>query len=223
MNSKLRISPDLENVREDQIGASPVQMIEKVNQFNLIRQSATSLILWQREIPNEVQTWLSKLTQVPAEDIRFTVKPEAFEEVFNPMQASLPLSKGIGALWLIKDMGALVRAFAEVAGASCVEVRLEWIDGDGCWKFHQDYVSYRLVATYDGAGTEWVPPAYARQALAHQRTYSGPLEKLLAGDVAIFKGCRNNPDDGIVHRSPALSQKGGKRLFLCLNVGRDPN
>ena len=223
MNSNLRISSDLENVRGDQIDASPVQVIDKVNQFNLIRQPATSLILWQREIPNEVQSWLGKLTKVPADDIRFTVEPEAFEEIFNPMLANLPLPKGRGALWLIEDMGALVRAFADVTGTARVEVRLEWIDGDGCWKFHKDYVSYRLVATYDGAGTEWVPPAYAAQALAHQRTYSGPLEKLFAGDVAIFKGCRNDPEGGIVHRSPALSTRGGKRLFLCLNIARDPN
>ncbi len=223
MNSNLRTSPHLEDVIGDQLGASPVRVIEEVSQFNLIRQQATSLILWQREIPNEVQTWLSKLTQAPVEDIRFTVKPEAFEEVFNPILANLPLPKGRGALWFIEDMSTLVRTFAEVTGTACVEVRLEWIDSDGCWKFHKDYVAYRLVATYDGTGTEWVPPAYARQALAHQRSYSGPLEKMLAGDVAIFKGCRNNPDDGIVHRSPALSKKGGKRLFLCLNAARNPN
>ncbi len=221
MNSNLRIDADAVAVNEGRAGVRPVQLIGSAEQLGLVQKPETSLVLWQRHVPEEVHDWLGKLALLPAEDIRFTVKPEAFEEVFNPKLAHLKLPKGVGALWLIDDIAGLVNAFAKTTGASRVEVRLEWVSGDACWKFHRDYVTYRLVTTYWGLGTEWVPPQWSRQAIVDQQNYAGPLETLRAGEVAMFKGCRNNPEAGIVHRSPSMSRKGGTRLFLCLNVGKN--
>ena len=98
-----------------------------------------------------------------------------------------------------------------------VDVRLERISHDSCWKFHRDCVEARLLTTYCGSATEWVQPIHAEQALREQKSYNGPLERLRVHDVAIFKGNRAGPNSGIVHRSPPIVGTGQTRLLLCLN------
>ena len=95
---------------------------------------------------------------------------------------------------------------------------MEWIYSDACWKFHRDFVDFRLLTTYVGKTTEWVDKPFGEQALEKQRAYNGPINRLNPHDVAIFTGCRQNQKDGIVHRSPQLRDRDQPRLFLCLNI-----
>jgi hypothetical protein len=31
------------------------------------------------------------------------------------------------------------------------------VTGNGCWKFHADYVALRMITTYCGQATRWLP------------------------------------------------------------------
>ena len=106
---------------------------------------------------------------------------------------------------LISDITELAFAFSQITESKRVDLRLEHIKNDACWRFHIDYVEVRLLTTYLGATTEWVQPAYANQAIKQQRKFSGPLEHLDINDVAIFKGKSSSQTNGIVHRSPPLA------------------
>ncbi len=119
---------------------------------------------------------------------------------------------------LSDDIAALVNTFAIITKTDSVDVRLEQIDDDACWRFHRDAVDTRLVSTYRGPTTEWVPPAYSERAIDEQQSYEGPLERLGDHHVAIFKGKSAGPGSGIVHRSPPISGTNQTRLFLCLNT-----
>jgi hypothetical protein len=119
---------------------------------------------------------------------------------------------------LAADIIDLGRRFADLFGLEAVDLRLEALAHDACWKFHRDHVPARLVTTYGGPGTEWVVPAFGARAVEEQKDYNGPLERLSAGDVAIFRGCQPGHDHGIVHRSPPVAGTGVTRLFLCLNL-----
>ena len=118
---------------------------------------------------------------------------------------------------LIGDVDDLVSGFSRVARTDLVDIRLERITHDACWKFHRDCVEARLLTTYRGPATEWIQPIHAERALREQKRFKGPVEQFRNNDVAIFKGSCAEPGSGIVHRSPPIADTGRTRLLLCLN------
>lgn len=122
---------------------------------------------------------------------------------------------------LLADMVGLVRQFAELTGENLIDIRVDRLQHDACWKFHRDHVRLRLLTTYRGPATQVVPPEAADAALRQQRAYHGPVQELPPGSVALFKGTRMAPEAGIVHRSPPVAGTGVTRLLLCLNLPSD--
>ena len=176
------------------------------------------LVIWRRALPLRFQTWLERMDESCLPDIRVLVRPSdlrrAVEPHFDDCGGMLP-----GAMrdLLLGDVDDLVSAFARITQSDLVDVRLERIGHDACWKFHRDCVEARILTTYRGPATEWVEPIDAERALREQRSYKGPLERLRVHDVAIFKGSCVGPGSGIVHRSPPVAGTGHTRLLLCLN------
>ena len=80
-------------------------------------------------------------------------------------------------------------------------MRLERITGNGCWKFHADYVALRLISTYWGEATQWLPQGAGADT---------PPRALAAGDVGMFKGRALADDRAIIHRSPPIAESGGE-------------
>jgi hypothetical protein len=118
---------------------------------------------------------------------------------------------------LVADIFALALRFCAVAGTDLVDIRLEEIAHDACWRFHRDNVRLRMVTTYVGPGTEIVPAAHSAAAIAQQREYDGPSYMLPPGAVALFRGSQS-ASGGVVHRSPPIAHRGLRRLFLCINA-----
>lgn len=183
----------------------------------MLRQPGIELALWLRRIPPRIE---AELAQLPAESL-----PDGRVLVgladLNAALDSLFLDRVTTAAvrpWLIADIAALVDQFVDLTGTTEVDVRLERITGDGCWKFHRDCVEARLLTTYRGPGTEWVFPADAPNALRDQRAYRGPIHRFPRQAVGVFKGSCAGPGSGIVHRSPPLAGQGETRLLLCLNL-----
>ncbi len=120
------------------------------------------------------------------------------------------------------DIARLGRLFADLLGAAAVRVRLEAIDGPACRLFHADHVALRLLCTYAGPGTEWVPDeAVDRRRLGDNgaaiRTPSA-VRRLPRFAVGLFKGeaWPGNAGRGVVHRS-APADPSRPRLLLCLD------
>jgi len=172
------------------------------------------LTLIERRPPADFTAWLADLPGDAWPDGRFMVHIKdvraglaaLFDECGTPATPQ--------AQWWIADAAALAEQFVGVSGEPIVDIRLERVANDACWKFHIDNVFIRLVTTYFGPGTELVPDGFGQQARAAQRAYDGPLRRLQAGDVAIFRGGAT----GVVHRSPPIAQTGDVRAMLCLNV-----
>ena len=182
-----------------------------------IQKPATELVIWERSLPAHFQTWIDRLDATSLPDIRILVKPEELCPALTPLLDRCGLTECNMRNLLVRDINELVANFSEITQSEDVDVRLQRIDNDACWKFHRDTVETRLITTYRGPTTEWVQHAYSEQAIQEQREFNGPLERLKDGDVAIFKGNCSSPDRGIVHRSPPISSTGVTRLLLCLN------
>jgi len=124
------------------------------------------------------------------------------------------------------DVASLTKRFSELSGSTYVDLRLEAISHDHCWRFHRDNVHWRLLTTYRGIGTEWVEPQDVDRALSEQRDYSGPLCQLSRFSIGLLKGLKAGVDVAALHRSPPMPRQGGmksahSRLLLCLNVPSD--
>lgn len=108
-----------------------------------------------------------------------------------------------------RDVARLAALYATLAAEARVEVRLERITGNGCWKFHADYVALRLISTYWGEATQWLPLDADAET---------PPRSLAAGDVGLFKGRALAGDRAIIHRSPPIAESGGDRLLLVIDA-----
>ncbi|MCI5049005.1 MAG: DUF1826 domain-containing protein [Rickettsiales bacterium] len=110
----------------------------------------------------------------------------------------------------IKDIAQLCWLFGGLMKTNQVSV---WLGTNrGCRRYHTDNVPMRLVVTYSGRGTEWLP-----EEAANRDAYKAgaPNENILTDpnarqwlepwDVGIFKGGQN----GVLHRTPddALYQR----------------
>ncbi len=112
---------------------------------------------------------------------------------------------------LIEDILVLCNSFRELTTSPSIEIRLEVVTGNSCWKFHSDYVEMRLITTYLGRGTQWIDDRkFDREA---DNLESDAINELRGGDVGLFKGrlAKGRP---AIHRSPPVSGTGEKRLLL---------
>ncbi len=194
-----------------------IETCEAAEGLGAITRPDVELVIWRRSLPLSLQTWLERLDVTLLPNIRLLVRPEDLVRAMEPLLNDCGLPKGKMRALLVRDVDNLVSAFARVARTDLVDVRLESVGGDACWRFHRDCVAARLLTTYYGPATEWVRPRHAEAALRTQKRFKGPIEHLRAHHVAIFKGSCAGPGSGIVHRSPPIAGTGRRRLLLCLN------
>jgi hypothetical protein len=143
-------------------------------------------------------------------------------EVANVLRKAIPDDPLDG--WdFANDVEYLGRIFAAVAITRRLRVRVEAIDHDGCRKFHVDRVKTRLVCTYRGPASEWLPEhAVDRAALGSDnpsivRSWNA-LRRAPRYAVLINKGeLIAGPNGGIVHRSPPAKRPEDARLVVVID------
>ena len=187
--------------------------------LNEVRNAGVGMAVWRRSMPETLKSWADRLAADAEADVkaRLLLPIERGEDGLDKALRNSGVLPGPAGEPFKHEITDLVRMFADIAGLRSVDVRLETVKGDACWKFHVDRVAFRLICTYSGPGTQYVPPDFGRQAIAQQRDYTGPLGIVETYDVAIFKGAEASGHDGIVHRSPPIRGSGQSRLLLCLS------
>jgi hypothetical protein len=194
-----------------------VSICRSVDGLADVRKPGTELVIWRRTLSADLPRWLGQLAVISLPDLRMLLRPDNLSDALEQELDECGMTGGEMRAALVADVVALARCFAHITRSNLVDVRLERVSNDACWRFHRDCVEARLLTTYLGPGTEWVPPAHAEKALQQQKQYRGPLEHLEHHDVAIFKGSCAGSGSGIVHRSPPITGTGQTRLLLCIN------
>ena len=134
------------------------------------------------------------------------------------------------SLNLIDDISELAYMFCDLFKIDRAWIRLDSIDTPMCPRFHADKVKCRLVTTYVGPATEWLPHHLVdRSKLGHGNNglpdhESGlfsdinSIEQLETGHVALLKGegWDGNQGAGLVHRSPHAKNR-YKRLYMTID------
>ena len=137
---------------------------------------------------------------------------------------SMPAPQQAGEL--AADVRLLAEAVACLFDVEAVGIRMRLLDGAMCPRFHCDNLPVRLVTTYSGPGSEWLPERAVNRAGLGKPEPGKPevvrdasaIRQLAEGDVCLLKGSGwvGNEDHGIVHRSPVVVA-GQKRLLLTID------
>lgn len=186
-----------------------------------IAERDVALAIWHRPQAAGLAAWLDSLPAERLPEGHFVGPAACVPTRLATLCDLVELADSPERRALIDDVAGLARRFAVQVRSRDVDLRLEAIAHDACWRFHRDHVGYRLNATYRGPGTQWPPPEHATRALKAQRRYRGPLNEFPRFAAGLFKGVVRAGPEAIVHRSPPVAGSGQTRLFLCLNEVHD--
>lgn len=193
-----------------------------------LARSDVNLVSWHRELPSGLDAQLVQWAK------RF---PAQFEEIVCMPNCDLSAAtRGLvepAHAWLTMDIAILIARFAHLADARRLRVSFGAVRTDQCRKFHVDYVRYRLITTYVGPGTEWVPDeAVRREAFDHPPDCpcdankeivpdSSAIRHAVPGEVIVMKGAMHPDHRGAVHRSPPIEGTGQVRIVLIASTVND--
>jgi len=130
---------------------------------------------------------------------------------------------------LADDIEQLVDMFCCLFELKQAGLRMTVLDKAMCPKFHVDRVPCRLITTYQGNATEWLPHSIVDRSKLGAGCNGLPdsesgiyrtqddIQQLTCGDVGLLKGEQwfENEGGGLVHRSPAVDDE--KRLVITLD------
>lgn len=194
--------------------------------FSDIYQEGINIMTWQRDLSVSLKNSINKfLISKPNFQSSLTVTPQNVSPFLYDEFGSTEQSE------LVENIAELVDMFCYLLETSHVGLRLTSLDRAMCPKFHVDRVPCRLVTTYQGIATQWLPHhlvnrtklGLGSKGLPDSESglyqHQNDIQQLKCGDVALLKGETwfNNENAGLVHRSPALSE-GETRLLLTLDL-----
>lgn len=190
-----------------------------------IYQNHVNMAIWQRQanatLILESQNLLAGKHFTGERLILPTDKPYRLEELL-PSLSPYPN--------LLEDMQTLTDMFSCLFEPETIGLRLTPLSNSMCPKFHVDRVPCRLITTYIGGGTEWLPHGDVDRSKlgagsgglsdAESGLYANQdnIQTLSPGDIAILKGesWAGNEGAGLVHRSPTV-EAAHRRLLLTLD------
>ncbi len=204
-------------------GDSPLVLSE-------IYQQDVNLVIWRRGVTAEVAEAAAQIighNEALRAELPVSAQNASAEllTVLSAQRYRADASATISA-----DCAELVDMFCCLFDLSEAGLRLGTLDRAMCPKFHVDRVPCRLITTYHGCGSEWLPNSHVNRLSAGtvepvETDEQSPdyyarnrIQTLNVGDVALLKGetWPKNQNAGLVHRSPALNA-GERRLILTLD------
>ncbi len=191
-----------------------------------IYQEDINIAIWQRTLNEQLKNAVADfLAAKPQFESSMIVSPHNVHAVVGEA------SRGTVPTELAENVAELVDMFCYLFEIKCAGLRLATLNRAMCPRFHVDRVPCRLVTTYCGVATEWLPHHAVNRSKLGSGNNGQPdsvsglfkkeddIQRLTCGDVALFKGERwvGNENAGLVHRSPEVPT-GENRLLLTLDI-----
>ena len=195
-----------------------------------IYQEDTNMVVWKRDLANNLEQAADAIieSQPTLEELLVVSPEEAFDSVKKLLGGSPE------AEMLAEDIAYLVDMFCCLFNLKRGALRMTVLDRAMCPRFHVDRVPCRLVTTYQGIATEWLPHNVADRSKLGTGNMGKPdelsglfdnisdIQQLKSGDVGLMKGelWHNNEGAGLIHRSPQVPNN-TRRLVLTLDFMDD--
>lgn len=200
------------------------------NVFTDIYRNDANIVIWKRELPNELSEAVSHILESPP--TRAKVLVVSPQNTHNALSDALGESSAVATL--SDDIALLVDMFCCLFDLTHAGLRLTVLDSPMCPRFHVDHIPCRLVTTYRGIATEWLNHdvidrtklGAGNQGKSDEESglfeSLNDINRLSEGDVALLKGENwdETKDAGLVHRSPSVSTN-ERRLLLTLDFIAD--
>jgi hypothetical protein len=201
------------------------QIAEKPMVFTDLFLPEKHLAIWQRQ----KQPTISRYFETCFEHLGLGLRTVySLQKLKQALMKDLP--EGTGKTQVIEDIYLLSDMLCCLFDCEDVGIRLAPITSAMCPRFHIDKIPARLICTYLGNGTQWLPAEVVRHSkLGHGANglpdhesglYCSPTEiqQLKSFDVGILKGSTWHDDEtkAVVHRSCPI-EIGQKRVLLTLD------
>ena len=112
-----------------------------------------NISVWQRNLGNSLlESSKNILSSNPNLEFSKIVKPDNVEKTLSENIDSSKKSD-----YLFKDISKVVNMFCDLFSVDSAWLRLDAVYGPMCPRFHVDNVKCRLVTTYVGPATQWLP------------------------------------------------------------------
>ena len=170
----------------------------------------------ERDIPSGAKEFFKKLMKSHFKYLGEVNKDYALNDIENILDKEI--SKEIKAETLydqwVNDMAEVCKIFCILENTISVSFQLG--TQRGCRRYHVDNIPKRMLVTYAGKGTEWLPD----EAVDRNAFLTGkPNEKIIKDysalryinqwDVAVFRG----GPKGVLHRTPDAALNGSSVLM----------
>jgi len=141
-----------------------------------VLQDGVNLAVWRRRLPAQLQDFAELVLSLgqPLADQRVIEVDEQRPPVLPDLLREAADLHGYESF--VADVTWLVAAYTCLVGARRVGLRLRVLDGPMCPRFHVDNVPLRLLTTYVGPGSEWLPEAISPRRELH--TAHPPVDKI---------------------------------------------
>lgn len=178
-----------------------------------ISEPGVAAAIWRRRLDTSFESWIRGLRTEILPDLRVTVPVSSAEAAVQTAFDIAKIPFVPERQTLASDVGALALIFGKVMNTGHVRIRLDVLDKVMCPKFHLDNVPARLLCTYRGTGTEYVPDVHL--------TDNKRIRTMRTGAAGLFRGATwaSEEQTGLLHRSPAVESGAGPRLLLVIDAG----
>ncbi|TVP57175.1 MAG: DUF1826 domain-containing protein [Halomonadaceae bacterium] len=178
-----------------------------------------NLAVWERPVSQPCSHFAQAFTRRTGSMERFMSLSKEDSAASALPQWALELE---GADAFVADVDELIAMFSCLFEPEAVGLRLHVLQRTMCPRFHVDQVAARMICTYQGAGTQWLPEALVKRPgtpgpLPAQPIKDQDIRQIATAAVAILKGeaWEGNEGRGLIHRSPPPEDK--PRLVVGLD------
>lgn len=213
LSTAASVIPSIKHIAQD----------DEISVLPRIFEHEINIAIMRRRLPADVALSVAAQCQTDrAWQFSWLGKPD--QSLGTDLRKRLPQPDAAEAL--IDDISSVAEATAYLFNTETVGIRLRLLNAAMCPRFHCDNLPVRLVTTYIGPGSEWLPEyAINRAGLGAPHPHrpeiikeASAIQRMSVGDIALIKGSgwEGNEEYGLVHRSPALKE-GEKRLLLTID------
>lgn len=184
-----------------------------------IHLASKSIAIYQRD----TESLSGDLAQISEQEIQCKVSgsvEEIVSQLHQYFDTQLPPYPR-----LLADIAELLTQFEAVSKSSVFRLLLSTISTNMCRKFHTDVNDLRMLCSYVGPGTLWLPEEAielnAKKAKASNQEIvidDRFIQQAGTGDVVILKGALYPEGNPILHRSPTIEAAGETRLLLRIDT-----
>jgi|TARA_B110001452_G_scaffold165437_1_gene138100 hypothetical protein len=190
-----------------------------------IYREDTNIVVWQRQLSETLKNSVDAFVgSNPTFQTSMTLTPQrALSSVRDALGDSYQDE-------LSENIAELVDMFCCLFELKRAGLRLATLDRAMCPRFHFDKIPCRLVTTFQGIATEWLPHQVVNREKLGVGNNGKPdstsgvyksthdIQRISSGDIALLKGelWQGNEGAGLVHRSPEVPA-GQRRLLLTLD------